>query len=179
MLGLKIEHISEDCSTLRVSQSVWRGKEQSPKTVNAVREIDLHSSLSAMLKSHIGQRSQGFVFQTKSGKPLAQRNVLRNGFDKIRKDLELNQSGLGFHAFRRFRLSHLRKNRCPWDLEKFWMGHASKSIGDKYSEQLKQDVEWRKAEVERIGLGFSLAVKPLVGQLGQPEAKKIVRKKAA
>lgn len=59
------------------------------------------------------------------------------------------------------------------------MGHANKSIGDKYSEQLKQDVEWRKAEAERIGLGFSSAVKPLVGQLGQPEAKKSVTSKAA
>jgi integrase len=178
-LGLKIENISEDCSTLQIQQSVWRGKEQSPKTVNAIREIDLHSNMSAMLKSYIGQRSQGFVFQTKSGKPLTQRNVLRNGFDKIRKDLSLNQSGLGFHAFRRFRLSHLRKSRCPWDLEKFWMGHADKGIGDKYSGQLKEDVEWRNTEAERIGLGFSFAMKPLVGQLGQPEAKKSVTRKAA
>ena len=52
-------------------------------------------------------------------------------------------------------------------------------MSDKYSEQLKEDVEWRKMEAERIGLGFSLVVKLLVGQLGQPEAKKNVIRKAA
>jgi hypothetical protein len=39
-------------------------------------------------------------------------------------------------------------------------------------QQLKQDVDWRKAEAERIGLGFSLTAKPSVGLLGLPEAKK-------
>jgi integrase len=152
---------------------------QSPKTANAVREIDLHHSLSALVRAFVNGRTEGFLFPSASGRPLTQRNVLRNGFDKIRKDLQLTQSGLGFHAFRRFRTSHLRKNRAPWDLEKFWLGQANKSISDKYSEQLKQDVEWRKAEAERISLGFSLTAKPLVGQLGQPEAKKSQTKKAA
>jgi hypothetical protein len=59
------------------------------------------------------------------------------------------------------------------------MGHANKRIGDKYSGQLKEDLEWRKAEAKRIGLGFSFVTKPLVGQLGQPEAKKNVIRKAA
>jgi hypothetical protein len=64
-------------------------------------------------------------------------------------------------------------------LEKFWLGHANKSVTDKYSEQLKQDVDWRKAEAERIGLGFSLTAKPSVGLLGLPEAKKYQSRKAA
>jgi integrase len=93
-LGLRIEHISEDFQTISVSQSVWRGKTQSPKTANAFRQIDVH--------------------------PL-----------------------------------------------------------DKYAEQLKEDDEWRKAEAERIGLGFSLSAKALIGQLGQPDAKISRRKKAA
>lgn len=125
-LGLKIEHITEDRSTLQIIQSVWRGREQSTKTPNAVREIDLHSSLSGLLDKFIGTRTHGSLFETSSGKPLTQRNVLRNGFDKIRKDLSLNQPGLGFHAFRRFRLSHLRKNRCPWDLENSGWGTQTK-----------------------------------------------------
>jgi len=178
-LGLRVEHITDDFSTIKISQSAWRGKTQAPKTANAIREIDLHPSLAALVKTFVNGRAEGFLFPSASGKPLTQRNVLRNGFDKIREDLQLTQPGLGFHAFRRFRTSHLRKNRAPWDLEKFWLGHANKSVTDKYSEQLKQDVEWRKAEAERIGLGFSLDAKLLVGQLGQPEAKKAQSKKAA
>jgi integrase len=178
-LALKIgDHISSDCMTIRVRQSVWRGAVQTPKTANAVRDIDLASSLAAFLKAFIGNRTSGFLFQSKSGKALTQRNVLRDGFGKIRKDLNLEQDGKGFHAFRRFRTAHLRKNRAPWDLEKFWMGHANKSVTDKYADQLKEDVEWRKGVTEKIDLGFSLPKLP-VGQLGQPNRQKSEIAKAA
>jgi hypothetical protein len=50
----------------------------------------------------------------------------------------------------------------PWDLEKFWIGHASKDVTDKYAEQLKDDVEYRREWAERVGLGF---VVPRVPQL--------------
>jgi integrase len=142
-LGLRVEHLTDDFSTVNITQSAWRGKTQSPKTANAVRKIDLHSSLSAMLKTFVNGRVEGFLFSSASGRPLTQRNVLRDGFEKIRKDLSLGQDGMGFHAFRRFRTAHLRKSRVPWDLEKFWLGHANKNVTDKYSEQLKKDVEWR------------------------------------
>jgi hypothetical protein len=39
-------------------------------------------------------------------------------------------------------------------LEKFWIGHASKDITDKYAEQLKDDVEYRREWAELVGLGF-------------------------
>jgi hypothetical protein len=46
----------------------------------------------------------------------------------------------GNHAFRRFRITHLRKNLVPKDLEHFWMGHADEEIGDLYS-KLMNDVQ--------------------------------------
>jgi hypothetical protein len=66
---------------------------------------------------------------------------------------------------------HLRKNRVPWDLEKFWIGHANKDVTDKYAAQLKEDVEWRKDVAEKTGLGFALPASSeiSIGQLGQPE----------
>jgi hypothetical protein len=45
----------------------------------------------------------------------------------------------GFHAFRRFRTSTLRKARVSWDLEKFWIGHANRDLGDRYAAQLQED----------------------------------------
>ncbi len=87
---------------------------------------------------------------------------------------------MGFHAFRRFRTAHLRKSRVPWDLEKFWLGHANKSVTDKYSEQLKKDVEWRKEVAENTGLGFKLpTVESSVGLLGLPKQQKSKLKKVA
>ena len=66
---------------------------------------------------------------------------------------------------------HLGKNRVPWDLEKFWIGHANKDVTDKYAAQLKEDVEWRKDVAEKTGLSFALPVsrETSVGQFGQPE----------
>lgn len=178
--GLKLgEHVSGDFLTIRVRQSVWRGSVQTPKTDNAVREIDVPSSLAGFLRASVGGRTSGFLFQTESGRPLTHRNVLRNGLDKIRRDMKL-ESGKAFHSFRRFRTSHLRKNRVPWDLEKLWLGHANKDVTDRYAEQLKEDVEWRKQEAEKAGLGFKLpAFETVVGLLGLPNQQKSKLKKVA
>jgi integrase len=91
------------------------------------------TSLAAFLKAHIGDRTSGFLFQSTSGRPLTQRNVLGDGLEKIRMDLKLER-GKAFHAFRRFRTAHLRKNRVPWDLQKLWLGHANRDVTDRYAE---------------------------------------------
>jgi integrase len=179
-LGLKLgERLSGDFSTIRVRQSVWRGSVQTPKTDNAVREIDLPTSLATFLKAYIGDRTSGFLFQSKSGRPLTQRNVLRDELGKIRSELKLER-GKAFHAFRRFRTAHLRKNRVPWDLQKLWLGHANRDVTDRYSEQLKEDVEWRKEVAENAGLGFKLpSIESSVGLLGLPKQKKSKLEKVA
>jgi hypothetical protein len=42
---------------------------------------------------------------------------------------------VGFHAFRRFRLTWLRRNGTPRDLERYWMGHAVEEVEDLYSQR--------------------------------------------
>jgi integrase len=70
-LGLKLgEHLSGDFSTIKVRQSVWRGSVQTPKIDNAIREIDLPRSRAAFLKTYIGDRTSGFLFESESGRPL-------------------------------------------------------------------------------------------------------------
>ncbi len=61
----------------------------------------------------------------------------------------------GFHAFRRYRVTHLRKQRVPEDLLRFWIGHADKSVTDGYS-KVKEDVEFRRFTAEQAGLGFHM-----------------------
>ena len=77
-------------STIKVSQKAWRGKIQDfLKTKNGKREIDLHSSVAAMLKDFIGERNQGLLFQSRNGKPLSQSNILRRSLHPIL--VKLNQ----------------------------------------------------------------------------------------
>jgi hypothetical protein len=61
----------------------------------------------------------------------------------------------GFHAFRRYRVTHLRKQRVPEDLLRFWVGHADQSVTDGYS-KVKEDVEFRRFTAEQAGLGFHM-----------------------
>jgi integrase len=151
--GLEIQDISPDVTTIRIRQSVWNGQKQPPKTHSALREIDLCPSLSAMLKAFIGERKCGLLFQTKSGKPISQTNTLRRSLHPILK--KMGRAKTGFHGFRRYRVTHMRKNRVPEDLLRFWIGHASGSVTDGYS-MVKSDEAFRRSCAANVGLGFEV-----------------------
>jgi integrase len=71
-LGIDIKNISPDCTTIKICQKVWRGVIQDYTKTKRKREIDLHSSVAAMLKDFIGERNSGLLFQSRNGKPLTQ-----------------------------------------------------------------------------------------------------------
>lgn len=98
------------------------------------------------LARHIAGKS-GYLFETSTGRPLIQRNVLGRLHDAKK---------IGFHAFRRFRTEVLRRARAPKDLERSWLGHGTKDVTDLYAEDLKNDSAGRREWAERVGLGFSL-----------------------
>lgn len=160
--GLEIDkHISDDFSILHIRQKVWNGRVQPfLKTENGVRDVDLHPSISAMLKRFVRDRTSGLLFRSKNGFPLQQSNVLRLSLHPLLK--RLGQPKSGAHAFRRFRTTWLRKQHTPEDLIRFWLGHANRSVTDVYS-KLKEDVAFRKQVAEQVGIGFELpAEKPEV-----------------
>ncbi|MGB0076457.1 MAG: site-specific integrase [Candidatus Sulfotelmatobacter sp.] len=147
-LALKKTDLGPDCRMLFVRRSMWRGKEQEPKTPAAIRVVDMPEPLAAMLREYAANKS-GYLFPTlKTNRPLAQRNVLR----------ALHDTGMrvGFHAFRRFRAQNLRRSRVPEDLTRLWLGHAGRSITDLYAVGLQHDEAWRREWCDRVGLGFAL-----------------------
>jgi integrase len=159
-LALRSTDFGPDCRVLHVRRSVWRGQEQEPKTSNAVRVVDISEVFARELRDYVAG-TNGFLFATAEGKPLQQRNVLRvlHGVKNV-----------GFHAFRRFRLTWLRKNGVPKDLERYWMGHAPEEVGDLYS-KLKDDVAFRQQWAERAGLGFELVHVGLQNAAGVTKVK--------
>lgn len=164
-LGIDVKNVSPDGTTINICQKAWKGQVHNfLKTINGKREIDLHSSVGAMLRKYIGETKSGLLFSSKAGKPLGQSNILRRTLHPILA--ELGQPKCGAHAFRRFRLTWLREKAVPKDLEHFWMGHADEEVGDLYS-QLENNIRFRKEVAERIGLGFELsAPTPLIGLNG-------------
>lgn len=155
-LGLEVgKHISDDFNTLYIRQKVRRGKlEDFLKTEGGRRDVDICPALAEMLKRYVGERTSGFLFQNKNGNSLSQTNLLRRGLHPALK--KLGQPKAGFHAFRRFRTTWLRKNRTPEDLIRFWLGHADQTVTDGYS-KLREDVQYRREVADKIGLGFAIS----------------------
>jgi hypothetical protein len=140
--------ISSDFKTIHVRESIWNGREQRPKIEDAIRSIDIQEILAAFLRSFVGDRKSGFLFQADSGLPLGQSNIRGDSLHDFAVD--------GFQRSRRCRTSQLRKNRVPWDLEELWIGHTNKDVTDKYAEQLKEDFEYRREWAAKVELGFTV-----------------------
>jgi integrase len=105
---------------IHITHAIWKKNDQRPKTPASVRDIDIPEQLAALVREYLATIPAGhYLFATASGKPMSQRNTLR---------ILHNRKKVGFHAFRRFRASILRKARVPGDLEKLWLCHASKSV---------------------------------------------------
>jgi integrase len=168
-LGIRMQDISPDCSTIKIVQKAWRSQLHNfLKTDSGSREVDLCPALATMLKEYLEKRQRtlksDLLFQSKSGNPLHQSNILRRTLHPIL--VNFNEPKCGCHAFRRFRVTHLRKNGVPEDLIHFWAGHAGKSVTDDYS-KLKDDLEFRKEVATRVGLGFELpSKKAAIGPIG-------------
>lgn len=173
--------ISPDCRTIFVRKSIWGGVEQEPKTKDAIREVDLCEPLAKFIKDFIGNRKDGYLFCSDSGRPLLQRNILRDSLHRIQKGRKEFQSyrtvgtqkvkhilflaipGVlghteGFHAFRRYRATHLDLSDVPRGIAQFWLGHADKTITDRYV-KMQGRIEERRTWAERAGLGFKLPKK--------------------
>jgi hypothetical protein len=171
-LGLEIgTHISPDFRTLYIQQKAKRGVIQPYlKTKNGTREVDLCSTLAAMLQDFIGMRTSGLLFQTSTGAQLLQSNTLQDSLHPILAKLEHVQGG--FNIFRRFRITHLEKSDCPDVLRHFWSGHAHKHISERYV-KLLEERQFRLDWAERVGLGFEIP-----GSIGLPGRLRIVPKVA-
>ena len=151
LLGLEVQHFNG--SAIEIVQSVWGGKTQEPKTQNALRHVDLHPDVAALLKAYIGDRTSGFIFQTSGGSPLGQANLLEYSLHPLLKILGIDQCG--FHAFRRFRNTFLRQQSCPEGLVKFWLGHSEKDMTDHY-DRSELDLQYRKDVALLKGTGFDV-----------------------
>jgi integrase len=152
-IGLQVQDVRG--MVMHIRHSHWNGELYDPKTAAGIREVDLHSSLASLLREHIGTRNSGYVFQSSRGTPLGRSNVLRRSLHKILQ--EMGREKCGFHGFRRFRITHLRKQRVMEVLLRIWVGHSTHGITDNYTvESIKGDVEFRKLTAEQAGLGFPL-----------------------
>jgi integrase len=180
-LGLEIKHLSSDRSIISVSQQLGKNGqvETYPKTDAGIREIDLDPSLAKMLRDFIGDRKEGYLFQTQNGTMFNSRNIYRDGLARVLK--EIGRKNVRYHAFRRFRESVLLRSECRNILINFWIGHADSEMSSRYGKQLLEDVEFRQEWAKKVGLGFDLPTSEpaLFGLRGLQKAEHLKQTEAA
>jgi integrase len=96
-LAVRTEDFDSACQVLHIRRSVRHRREQAPKTLNAIRLVDIPEAMAQVLRRYT-EGKDGYLFTTRAGG--------------------------GFHAFRRFRFAVLRKAGVPENLIKQWMGHS-------------------------------------------------------
>jgi integrase len=146
-LGQKSSYWDPEGSKLVIQTALYRGVEQSPKTTAGVREVDLAPELNEYLKAADGLGQTGeYMFRGKDGGPMP----VNTAYDAK------NKLGLpGFHAFRRFRITHLENKEVPRGLAMWWTGHSGRDVHESYI-KLDKDIAARKEWVVKAGLGFEL-----------------------
>jgi integrase len=148
-VGLRLEDIDLDERIIRVQRAIWRGKEQTPKTENGIRVIDIDETLAVMLREHISTRTTGRLFLTRTGAPLSGNNARKRILQPLLAKLGIAHAGL--HAFRHARTTMLRKQGTPEDLQKLWLGHSSLRTTDRYS-HTDQELDYRRKAASNVGL---------------------------
>jgi hypothetical protein len=146
---------------LHISRSIWRGKEQEPKTGNAVRIVDIPEVLARELRGYVSA-ARGYMFATAEGRPAAAKcspSAASNapGGLPCFSEIPANLAQRYWHSARpRTLLDGTRGRRSRGPLSK-----------------LKDDVSFRKEWAERVGLGFQLV------HIGPQNEAKIETKKVA
>ena len=117
---------------------VDREVQHATKTEAGTRTVDLDPSLNALLHSLLPRTGRLFLTPHRT----LRRRLAAHGIQ-------------GFHALRRFRITHLQGENVPSTLTKFWAGHAMGDITERYT-KVGADIQKRKVWSEKAGLGFQL-----------------------
>jgi integrase len=177
-LALEVRHFINGGRTIVVEQQVDRNCPRivpCVKTDASYRQVDLHPDVAVYLQKYVRHR-KGLIFSTRNRTPHLYGNLAEDWLDPLLAKLGLEEDGLGWHGFRRFRNSWLRMQRCQDDLLKFWMAHKPLTMSENYS-MLREDLAARCEEVKKVGYGFSLPENdvPNVPKISMPSGSRKTR----
>jgi integrase len=121
--GLKLTEINGD--RLTVSQTVWGGEDQSPKTDSSIRTLALSPQLVPLLWEQIArQKAKGhdYLFTSSTGTPWDMDTDRSRKLHPLLKSLGMSKAG--YHAFRHFNTSLMDALRVPVKTIQERLGHA-------------------------------------------------------
>jgi integrase len=155
LFALKVEtDVNLDQQTITVRRSVFEGVENTAKSdtgdEDRTRMVPIDSSVVEELRKHLNGKKRGYLFETQNCTPLRLTNVLRDKLYPILRKLNLMQPGVGMHAFRRGRISHLVYSGVNRQVIRDWCGHSSDKMIDHYTKLLRQHHAPEMAKVKPL-----------------------------
>lgn len=131
LVGLRIEDLKLDHGVIEVRRAVWNGIEGETKTKSGKRNVFIDSVTIRLLRDFLGGRQSGWLFQSRVGTPLENRDICRRVLTPLCKKLGIVPGGM--HAFRHGRVSHMQANMMPGDFVKDQIGHSDLRITSNYT----------------------------------------------
>ncbi len=156
-LAVETHHFINGGRTIKVEQQVMKNCPRIVKylkTNAAKREIDLPPDIAEFLQCYRAGKS-ALLFHTARGTPHLFNNLEDRWLTPRLVKVGLDEEGMGWHSFKRFRKTWLRGGRCLEDLNNFWMAHKPQTMSELYS-HLHEELQMRLEEAERVGYGFDL-----------------------
>lgn len=173
LFALRVEtDLNLDERMVTIRRSVFEGEENTSKSdtgdEDRTRTVPIDASVVMELKKHLQERRSGYLFETRNGTPLRLSNVLEDKLQPILRKLKLLQPGMGMHAFRRGRISHLVYSGVSRQVIRDWCGHSSDRMIDHYTKMLRQHHAPEMAKV-----------KPLLRRSWTPVGPQLVERRVA
>src|ERR1700722_50834 len=181
-LALETHHFTNNGRTIIVEQQVDKDAARLVKylkTAAAKREVDLHPDIAECLQRYTAGRT-GLLFHTANNTPHLYSNLEDRWLTPRLVEMNLDEEGMGWHSFKRYRKTWLRGQRCLEDINNFWMAHKPQTMSEVYS-HLHEDLQLRLDEAQRVGYGFALPaanIASVVPIVPKPRTKTATRKAA-
>jgi integrase len=151
-LAVEVGHFTNGGRTITVEQQIKKDAAvivKYLKTPAAKRQVDLHPDIAEYLQRYSAGKT-GLLFHTANGTPHLYGNLDDHWLTPLLTKMGLDEKGMGWHSFKRFRKTWLRGTRCLEDINNFWMEHKPRTMSEVYS-HLHEEVEMRLEEAARVG----------------------------
>jgi len=154
LLALRWKNVNLDNKVLRVTESVYEGHFDQPKTRRSVRAIPLGqeavSTLFALRQDVSGPEQ--LIFATHSGRPLCRRNLLQRQLRPTCKELGLPT--ITWHALRHCHATLLDAVGAPLGTVQALLGHASPEVTRQiYLHAIPEEQRKAVEKVEKLLIG--------------------------
>lgn len=155
LCGLRVEDVDLENSVVRVRQSVWRGRTQSPKSPAAYREAAISPELAAHMKAYLQTwrpNSRRLLFATRNGTPWHQDLVVKRHLRPLAEALKITlPKGNGLHAFRHGIATEMDRRGVPLAVRTRRLGHSDVRLTlGTYTHAISEDERKFVSEVGRI-----------------------------